>query len=49
MVDGARTAAAGLADKFTVPSAQALGAQADSEAQALAGMILAEVGNQKCK
>ncbi|MCP4869725.1 MAG: hypothetical protein GY898_13510 [Proteobacteria bacterium] len=48
MTNTARDAATGLADRFTVASAQALGAQADSEAQALTGMILGEAEAQKC-
>lgn len=47
--DLARGAASGLADKFQTPGGQALGAQADTEAQALRGMVLSEYEHQKCK
>jgi hypothetical protein len=38
-----------MAEKYTLPGAQALGAQADAEAEALAGMVLSEVSVQKCR
>jgi len=42
-------AAAGLADKFETPAGQAMGAQMDTEAKALKGMVLSEIEHQKCK
>jgi hypothetical protein len=44
-----QSSAKGMAEKYTLPGAQALGAQADAEAEALAGMVLSEVSVQKCR